>query len=67
MLDEPEPGCRLHPHLEVRTSPIAGDGLFAAAAIEAGTVVGRPGRRRADLQERYGEHWVPALLALIRR
>ncbi|SEH00437.1 hypothetical protein SAMN05444920_116172 [Nonomuraea solani] len=41
----PEPGCRLHPHLEVRSSPIAGVGLFATAAIPAGTEVSRLGGR----------------------
>ncbi|MCF6468870.1 SET domain-containing protein [Nonomuraea sp. MG754425] len=45
MPPDPEPDCRLHPHLEVRPSPIAGDGLFATAAIPAGTVVSRLGGR----------------------
>ncbi|MEV4172019.1 SET domain-containing protein [Nonomuraea sp. NPDC049709] len=45
MLEEPEPDCRLHPHLEVRPSPIEGAGLFATAPIPAGTVVARLGGR----------------------
>jgi len=41
----PEPGCWLHLDLEVRPSPIAGRGLFARAAVPAGTVVSRLGGR----------------------
>jgi SET domain-containing protein len=41
----PEPECWLHPDLEVRPSPIAHLGLFARAAIPAGTVVSRLGGR----------------------
>jgi len=41
----PEPACWLHPDLEVRPSPIAGRGLFARAAVPAGTVVSRLGGR----------------------
>lgn len=43
--DLPEPDCWLHPDVEVRSSPIAGLGLFAAAPIAAGTVVSRLGGR----------------------
>ena len=39
MVQAPEPDCWLHPDLEVRDSPIEGRGLFARAAIGAGTVV----------------------------
>jgi uncharacterized protein len=42
---EPEPDCWLHPDIEVRPSPIQGRGLFARAAIPAGTVVSRLGGR----------------------
>ncbi|HWG25244.1 SET domain-containing protein [Actinospica sp.] len=35
----------MHPHIEVRTSPIQGRGLFAVAPIAAGTVVSRVGGR----------------------
>ncbi|MFC4118414.1 SET domain-containing protein [Nonomuraea zeae] len=45
MLEPPASDCWLHPHLEVRPSPIAGAGLFATAAIPAGTVVSRLGGR----------------------
>lgn len=41
----PEPECWLHADLEVRPSPIAHLGLFARAAIPAGTVVSRLGGR----------------------
>lgn len=44
-LPPPEPDCWLHPGVEVRTSPIEGRGLFARAAIPAGTVVSRLGGR----------------------
>jgi len=40
-----EPDCWLHPEVEVRPSPIAGDGLFARAPIQAGTAVSRLGGR----------------------
>src|SRR5690242_14851186 len=40
---EPEPDCWLHPDVEVRVSDIEGRGLFARAAIPAGTVVARAG------------------------
>jgi hypothetical protein len=51
----PEPDCWLHPDVEVRPSPIAGLGLFAAGPIAVGTVVSRlggrlvSGQRLADL------------------
>ncbi|MEV0165151.1 SET domain-containing protein [Nonomuraea fuscirosea] len=48
MLEPPDPDCRLHPHLEVRPSRIEGTGLFATAAIPAGTVVSRMGGRLVD-------------------
>jgi uncharacterized protein len=41
----PEPDCWLHPDVEVRTSAIQGNGLFARAPIPAGTVVSRVGGR----------------------
>ena len=41
----PEPECWLHADLEVAPSPIAHLGLFARAAIPAGTVVSRLGGR----------------------
>jgi len=44
-LGEPEADCWLHPAVEVRTSPIAGRGLFARIPIAAGTVVSRLGGR----------------------
>jgi uncharacterized protein len=43
--DSPEPDCWLHPDAEVRPSPIAGAGLFAAGPIGVGTVVSRLGGR----------------------
>jgi hypothetical protein len=42
---KPEPGCWLHPDVEVRPSPIAGLGLCATSPIAAGTVVSRLGGR----------------------
>ncbi|MFB4272607.1 SET domain-containing protein [Nonomuraea sp. GTA35] len=62
MLEDPEPGCRLHPDLEVRPSPIAGEGLFATAAIPAGTVVSRMGGRLVTwdhLQSLFADPAVP--------
>ncbi|MGI5284393.1 SET domain-containing protein [Nonomuraea polychroma] len=59
---EPEPGCWTHPHLEVRPSLIAGDGLFATAAIPAGTVVSRLGGRLVtwvELQDLFADPAVP--------
>jgi uncharacterized protein len=47
----PEPDCWLHPHLEIRSSPIAGLGLFAAAPIPTGTVVSRVGGRLVSTAE----------------
>ncbi|MFC5822598.1 SET domain-containing protein [Nonomuraea insulae] len=44
-LEALEPDCWLHPRLEVRPSPVSGVGLFATAAIPAGTVVSRLGGR----------------------
>jgi uncharacterized protein len=44
-LPPPAADCWLHPDVEVRHSPIEGHGLFAAAAIPAGTVVSRLGGR----------------------
>ncbi|HEX5086594.1 MAG TPA: SET domain-containing protein-lysine N-methyltransferase [Nocardioides sp.] len=44
----PEAECWLHPDVEVRPSPIAGRGLFAAVPIAAGTVVSRLGGRLVD-------------------
>ena len=45
---EPAPASWLHPDVEVRTSAIAGRGLFARAAIASGTVVSRLGGRLVD-------------------
>lgn len=45
MLETPQPDCWLHPDVEVRSSPIEGEGLFARAAIPAGTAVSRLGGR----------------------
>jgi hypothetical protein len=45
MTPEPQPDCWLLDTAEVRPSPIAGEGLFARAAITAGTVVSRLGGR----------------------
>lgn len=39
----PAPDCWLHSGVEVGTSPISGEGLFARTAIPAGTVVSRLG------------------------
>ncbi|MCZ7435240.1 SET domain-containing protein-lysine N-methyltransferase [Micromonospora sp. WMMC241] len=41
----PEADCWLHPDVEVRPSGISGEGLFARAAIAAGTAVSRLGGR----------------------
>jgi hypothetical protein len=45
MIAPPDPDCWLHPDVELRESPIEGRGLFAAAAIPAGTVVSHLGGR----------------------
>jgi uncharacterized protein len=44
-MTSPEPDCWLHPGVEVRTSAIAGLGLFALIPIAADTVVSRLGGR----------------------
>ncbi|TYB69906.1 SET domain-containing protein [Nonomuraea sp. PA05] len=62
MPEPPEPDCWLHPGLEVRPSAIAGEGLFATAAISAGTVVSRLGGRLVtwdDLQALFADPAVP--------
>ncbi|WP_227870318.1 SET domain-containing protein [Streptomyces otsuchiensis] len=41
----PSPRSWLHPDAEVRSSPVAGDGLFARAPIRTGTMVCRLGGR----------------------
>ncbi|MPZ94429.1 MAG: SET domain-containing protein-lysine N-methyltransferase [Propionibacteriales bacterium] len=51
MITDPEPDCWLHPDVEVRPSPIAGRGLFARAAISAGSVVSRVGGRLVSSAE----------------
>lgn len=51
MASTPDPLCWLHPHAEVRPSPVAGSGLFANAPIAAGTVVARLGGRLVSHQE----------------
>jgi hypothetical protein len=45
MLNGPEPDCWLHHDVEVGSSAIAGEGLFARRPIVAGTVVSRLGGR----------------------
>ena len=40
-MPDPEPDCWLHPEVEVRTSEIAGRGLFATVDLPARTVVWR--------------------------
>jgi uncharacterized protein len=45
---DPEAGSWLHPDVEVGRSEVAGRGLFATAAIPAGTVVSRLGGRLVD-------------------
>jgi uncharacterized protein len=59
---EPAADCWLHPHLEVRPSPIAGEGLFATAPIPSGTVVARLGGRLvtwAELDELFADPAIP--------
>jgi hypothetical protein len=46
--------CWLHPSVEVRSSPIAGRGLFATADLPARTVVSRLGGRLVDTDELRG-------------
>ena len=50
-LPPPAADCWLHPDVEVRRSPIEGHGLFAGAAIPAGTVVSRIGGRLVSGEE----------------
>lgn len=45
MWPEPSPGCWLHPDVEVRPSPVSGEGLFARAPLRTGTAVSRLGGR----------------------
>ena len=47
-MPEPATDCWLHPAVAVRSSPIAGRGLFATEPITAGTVVSRLGGRLVD-------------------
>jgi uncharacterized protein len=47
----PEPDCWLHPDVDVRPSPIEGQGLFARAPLESGTVVSRVGGRLVSGRE----------------
>lgn len=47
----PERDCWLHPAAEVRSSQIAGEGLFARTPIPAGTVVSRIGGRLVRSRE----------------
>jgi uncharacterized protein len=47
----PEPDCWLHPDIEVRASPIAGQGLFAVQPIPTGAVVSRLGGRLVTWSE----------------
>jgi SET domain-containing protein len=51
VVDLPEPDCWLHPDVEIRSSPIAGLGLFATAPIAAATVVSRLGGRLVSTAE----------------
>jgi hypothetical protein len=45
MVDAPAPDCWLHEDVAVRSSPIAGEGLFALTPVAAGTAVSRLGGR----------------------
>ena len=47
----PERECWLHPEVEVRSSTVAGRGLFAVVDLPAGTVVSRLGGRLVDTAE----------------
>jgi uncharacterized protein len=60
-IPEPEPGCWLHPGLEVKPSPIAELGLFTRVGIPPGTVVSRVGGRLVS-----GEELVQILAAAAR-
>jgi hypothetical protein len=51
MWPPPELDCWLHPAVEVRSSPIAGQGLFARTRIPAGTAVSRLGGRLVNGEE----------------
>jgi hypothetical protein len=51
MWPTPEPDCWLHPAVEVRRSPIAGEGLFARGGLAAGTAVSRIGGRLVTTAE----------------
>lgn len=51
VVSRPEPDCWLHPDIEVRPSPIEGQGLFARAPIPAGTPVARLGGRLVSGEE----------------
>jgi hypothetical protein len=58
MLNGPEPDCWLHPQVEVRSSAIAGEGLFARVPVAAGTVVSRLGGRlvtRPELERLFSD------------
>ncbi|MEU4216178.1 SET domain-containing protein [Actinoplanes sp. NPDC026623] len=48
MWDAPDPDCWLHPDVEIRSSKIAGEGLFARTPIPAGRPVSRLGGRLVD-------------------
>jgi hypothetical protein len=45
MWPQPSPECWLHPAVEIRRSPVSGDGLFVRAPVRAGTAVSRLGGR----------------------
>ena len=51
LIPEPSPGCWLHPDVRVRPSAIDQLGLFARAAIPAGTIVSRLGGRLVTASE----------------
>src|SRR5919205_3799755 len=51
MWPAPEPDCWLHPAVEIRPSPIAGEGLFSRIPIPAGTAVSRIGGRLVSGRE----------------
>jgi uncharacterized protein len=51
MIQVPESDCWLHPGVEVRASPISGQGLFARQPIQAGAIVSRLGGRLVSSSE----------------
>ena len=45
MWPEPSPECWLHPDVDIRPSPVSGEGLFARTFFPAGTAISRLGGR----------------------